>query len=186
MKTMAFVTGNNNKFHTAALVLESIGLKLIKKPLEIDEIQSEDIEYIARDKAQKAFAVLQKPLLVNDDSWSIHGLNGFPGPYMKSVTHWFSAQDFINLTAPLEDRRVTLHQIAVYQDESGQKLFKKAIAGVLLDKATDFPGPSWANVVSLTKDGRSLAEVRDTTPEQLASENDTVWHDIASWLEDQA
>lgn len=183
MRELTFVTGNENKFHTAEHILKESGIKLLQAAFDIDEIQGEDAQKIALDKAHKAFDIVKKPLLISDDSWSVHGLNGWPGPYMKSMNHWLSADDFLRLTSTLKDRRITLHQIAVYQDEQGQKLFMNDIEGRLLDHAaTEFPMIPWSQIITLTKDGRSLAEVRNTSPEQLATENSNVWHQVAVWL----
>lgn len=182
MRTLTFVTGNDNKFHTARLILQGNNIQLDQASFDIDEIQGEDGKVIALDKAHKAFDILGEPLVISDDSWSISGLSGWPGPYMKSMNHWLTIDDFLRLTSPLKDRTVTLHQIAVYQDKKGQKVFTHNITGRLLQNATDFPTIPWMNLISLTEDGRSLAEVRHTDPEQLASENTNVWHEVAQWL----
>ena len=182
MRQLTFVTGNKNKFHTAAHILKDSGIELVHTSFDIDEIQGEDGKVIALDKAHKAFYILKKPLIISDDSWSISGLRGWPGPYMKSMNHWLTPQDFLRLTLPLSDRGVTLHQIAVYQDEKGQKVFTNDIKGKLLNHAADFESIPWMKIVSLTKDGRSLAEVRQLNPEQLATENSNVWHELANWV----
>ena len=184
MKDLVFATGNQDKFKSAQLVLEPLGFRLRKVHVEVDEIQGEDELIITRDKAEKTYRQLGKPVLVNDDTWSIPGLNGFPGPYMKSVTHWFTPDDFLRLTRDLKDRRVFLTQVAVYQDEHEQQIFTKQLEGSLRTEATDYPGPSWSNVCSMTKDGRSLAEVRTKNHQQLVDEHDTVWNDVAAWLKE--
>ncbi|MDZ7744610.1 MAG: non-canonical purine NTP pyrophosphatase [Candidatus Saccharibacteria bacterium] len=182
MKELVFATGNTDKFNAAKTVLNSHGFKLIQKPVEVDEIQGEDELIITRDKAEKIYRKLQHPVLVNDDSWAITALNGFPGAYMKSVIHWFKPEDFIRLMQGVKDRGVILTQVTVYQDKEVQKIFTKQIPGTILLKPTDYPGPSWANICTLTKDKRSMAEVRNTTPDQLVKEHDTVWNDVAIWL----
>ena len=83
MKHIHFVTGNQNKFDTAQRILRESGTVLTQHELDIDEIQSEQAEEIALDKAQKAYYALQKPLFISADSWSIVGLRGFPGPYYE-------------------------------------------------------------------------------------------------------
>lgn len=185
METLAFATGNKYKFHTAQEVMKQAGITLVQEIVEVDEIQGEDEEIITRDKAQKIYDILGRPILVNDDSWSIPGLNGFPGPYMKSINQWFTPDDFIRLTKDLTDRRIFLRQVTVYQDERGQHVFTKEIPGTILEEAASgYPGVPCMMICSLTTDGRSLAEVRATTPEQLAHEHDTVWHEVAAWIKE--
>ena len=85
------------KFNHAKESLAKFGVDLEQKDLDIDEIQSDSISKIAEDKAKKAFAILQEPLVVSDSGWEIPALNNFPGPYMKYVNHWFSVRFFSGL-----------------------------------------------------------------------------------------
>jgi non-canonical purine NTP pyrophosphatase (RdgB/HAM1 family) len=185
MKEFIFVTGNKDKLATAKSELKSVGIIPIQKNIDIPEIQSESSEEIIKDKAQKAYDILKQPLVVSDDTWSIHGLNGFPGPYMKSVTHWFSEQDFINLTKGLKDKSVSLYQMIIYQDESGQTLIEKEIKGRMLEHATLAEGPSWANVVTLTSDSVSMGLRLEQDIDKFTSELDTVWSDVAKVLKNK-
>lgn len=181
MRQLLFVTGNKNKFRTARIAFQDAGIKLIQANHEIDEIQGEDTEHIARDKAQKAFAIVKAPLIINDDSWSIPGLNGFPGPYMKSINQWFTPADFLRLTKDLKDRRIILTQIVIYQDEVEQKVFTKTTNGTLRKDISPYDDAPSARIKSVTADGRALAEVRATSPEQLVADQ-TIWHEVAEWL----
>jgi inosine/xanthosine triphosphate pyrophosphatase family protein len=105
MADLTFVTGNSEKFSIAHKVFAARGLSLQQASHDIDEIQGKDSEKIVKDKVQKAYENVGGAVLVNDDSWAFLGLDGFPGPYMKDVASWFSADDFINLTRALADRR---------------------------------------------------------------------------------
>ena len=105
---------------------------------------------------------------------------------MKSVIHWLEAEDFLRLTAGLEDKRVKLEQIVVYKDGSETKMFTNTITGALLDTASEQGSVSWAKAVSLTADKRSLAEVRHDNPERLARELPTVWRQVTRWLNSRA
>lgn len=110
MNQLLFVTSNELKFIHAQHMLEQFGITLTRQHFDLQELQSESGEEIARHKAEQAYAEFKQPLVVNDDSWSIPGLNGFPGPYMKSINHWLTNEDFLNLTRPLKDRRIILQQ----------------------------------------------------------------------------
>jgi hypothetical protein len=81
---------------------------------------------------------------------------------------------------------VHLEQIVVYKDNTTTKIFTNRIAGTLLDAASDAGSVSWAQVVSLTSDRRSLADVRHQNPKQLTIELPTVWRQIAKWLSAKA
>jgi inosine/xanthosine triphosphate pyrophosphatase family protein len=180
MKELAYVTGNAIKFLQGKAACEAFGIALTQTGADIIEIQANTGEPVARDKAQKAFEQLGKPLVISDDSWSIPGLKGFPGPYMKDINEWFTPQDFLRLTSELKDRRIILRQIVVYQDAHVQKLFSFDIEGMLLKDARGMSKYPHSYITSFDGGKTSSAEhhARGTTPH--ASQRD-VWHDFAEW-----
>jgi inosine/xanthosine triphosphate pyrophosphatase family protein len=186
MSKLLCATSNAEKFGIGQQLLKKYGIDLEQVKLEIDEIQSEDVERIIRDKAQKAYALLQKPVIVSDDSWTIPGLNGFPGPYMKSMNHWFTPNDFIHLTEALTDRTIYLNQLVAYQDENETVIFRKDIPGTLLKDPRGSFGPAIMRVVSLNgDDSLSIAETYDQGKEhddaRLLRRSDA-WYELATWL----
>lgn len=157
-----FVTGNAEKFQIAQAVCKKQDIALTQKSAEIDEIQSEDIEVVVRDKARRAFAIFQQPLVVNDISWSIPALRGFPGPYMKSIVHWLTPDDWLHLMGPYSDRRIVLIELLAYQDERGCNIFRKEFTGKILHTARGNYGSSLHKIITMPGDnGLSVAEVYD-------------------------
>ena len=184
-KQLIFSTGNESKFLAADKICSKYGVKVIQNSLEIDEIQSEDAEKIVIDKVDKAYDLIKQPVIVSDDSWAIPGLGGFPGPYMKSMNHWFKPQDFINITQHLKDRRIFLDCYLAYKDSTQTKIFHRRREGAIL---TEPKGKSeFANhlVVSMSEDnGLTIAEIYERG---LYGENrdvEKVWHDFIDWFID--
>ena len=62
MYEILYATGNTVKFHQGELVCKRYNIQLLQNELDVPEIQSEDGRLIARDKAEKAFAELHKPV----------------------------------------------------------------------------------------------------------------------------
>ncbi|MGF7229518.1 MAG: non-canonical purine NTP pyrophosphatase [Candidatus Saccharibacteria bacterium] len=180
MQKLNFVTGNDIKFHLAEKICDTFDVSLEQVELDIPEIQSETGEPVARDKAQKAFDQLGTPLVVTDDSWVIPGLNGFPGPYMKSMNHWFTPEDWINLTAELEDREIILRQIAVYQDEHEQVLFAVDIKATLLKEVRGVSKFPHNTIISFDGGDHSFAELE--VQGKTIDNHHTAWHELAAWL----
>jgi non-canonical purine NTP pyrophosphatase (RdgB/HAM1 family) len=182
MSKLFFATGNTEKFRIAEAACKALGFGLDQAVLEVDEIQGEDSEVIALDKANRAFQALRAPVVINDDSWAIPGLNGFPGPYMKSVAHWLSAQDFLNLTRSLSDRRTILSQIIVYQDAHGTHTIKNEFTNTLLTEARGNYGTSWQKIVTVPSDnGLSVAEAYDKGASLRGREVTAGWDQFAKW-----
>ena len=154
--------------------------------LEIDEIQSEDAEKIVLDKLSKAFAVLQKTVVVTDDSWNIPALNGFPGPYMKSINHWFTPEDYLRLTIELEDRSINLVQWLGYTDGTITKVFKHTTKGELLKEIKGQYGNSNHKLVSIEGDnGLSVAEVYDKGVNNSERAAAVIWVEFMEWYLDE-
>lgn len=177
-------TTNAQKLLQGSVACNEHGVKLVQKKLDVDEVQSEDTEYVARRKAEASFALVKEPILVSDDSWSFAGLNGFPGTYAKSVNTWFSEDDFIRLTRDLEDRRAILTQTLVYQDEHEQIIFRKDTVGTLLKEPRGTAGITIQKVISFEPDGRSIAEVIGTGTHYSGTQTLQVWQEFAKWYKE--
>ncbi len=187
MLSLHFATGNVEKFEIAQAACKPFGVMLEQAKLDINEIQSEDSEVIIRDKAQRAFAVLKQPVIVSDDSWNIPALRGFPGPYAKSIDHWFTPEDFLNLTRPLQDRRIILVQLLAYQDEHTQKVFRKEYEGALLTEARGSYGRPLQKVLTMPRDnGLSVAEAYDRGAVRAEREVAAGWQEFARWFVEDA
>lgn len=185
MNTLICVTGNEVKFRLAQDAFAKFGIKIEQVLLDIDEIQGEDPEPIIIRKAQDAFARLNKPLVVTDDSWSIPALNGFPGPYMKSVNHWFSTEDFLRLTHGLDDKRIFLNQLVAYIDEGQSVVFRKDVPGMLVSHASGVYGQPIQKVASLEPEAnRTISEIYDAGEQGDITGTDDAWHQLAKWYRD--
>lgn len=183
MHTLTYVTSNKIKFDTATLICAPLGVNLQQATADVPEMQGNDGEIIARDKAQRAYDILQRPIIISDDSWSIPGLKGFPGPYMKYMNEWLTEEDWLRLVKPLEDRRIVLRQVIVYQDANGQHTFHTDVEGVLLRKphgASHFPHLTLASFDNGTT---SIAEAIEKSGSALATANRTSsWHALCEWV----
>lgn len=185
MKQLIFVTSNKLKFIHAEHMLKQYNIALTREHYELQELQSESGEEITRHKAEQAYAYFKQPLVVNDDSWSIPGLNGFPGPYMKSINHWLTNEDFLNLTRPLQDRRIILLQHSVYQDATGQQYFYKEIEGLLLPEARGTSLNPNETICSFDGGQHSISELKDAGKPAVSSSVQTAWHLFGEWLDRQ-
>lgn len=182
MTQLLFSTGNTQKYGIGKTVCSEYDIVLTQKDLDIDEVQSESLEYVARRKAEAAFALLKQPVIISDDAWEISALNGFPGTYAKSVNQWFSTDDWIRLTQDLEDREILLLQSLVYQDEHIQQYFVRSTRGVLLHRAGGTTGATIQKVVSLELDQKtSMSEAIGTDTHHRGEDVQKVWHDFAQW-----
>lgn len=175
-----FISSNKWKILNAQHYLQQLNISFQIRDLPITEIQADSIEDIVLHKAEQAYSLLQEPLLITDHGWFIHGLKGFPGPYMKYINEWFTPQNFLELTQNLKDRNVTLQEIVCYKDQTSQKIFKQEHAGELLNEIRGEGYPAMT-IISFIK-GMSNAEARNKGISPVDSS--TLWREFATWYKE--
>lgn len=184
MKHVTFVTGNQVKFRHAQQVAHELGYEIDQAVLDFDELQA-DGKTIALDKARKAFAELQKPIIITDDEWNIPGLNGFPGMYMKQMNEWLSIEDWLRLTQELTDRRIIRYRHAVYKDAACEQYFVDEHEGMLLPDARGQNKYTHLAIMSFNGGSLSLAEELADPNRTTADGDNSVWHQLGQWLDSQ-
>lgn len=80
MQKITFITWNQ---HKADYLAKFLGYPVDHVKLDLDELQSMDLHEIVTHKAQQAYDILQKPVLINDISLGFDGLGGLPWPFIR-------------------------------------------------------------------------------------------------------
>ncbi|HUD05645.1 MAG TPA: non-canonical purine NTP pyrophosphatase [Candidatus Saccharimonadales bacterium] len=187
MDTVYFATSNQEKMLIAQTVCSKFNINVEQASIDIDEIQGEDPVIIVQDKARRAYEGLSKPVVVSDDSWDIPALNGFPGPYMKSINKWFRSDDFLRLMKGINDRSIILHQLLAYYDGSTMKVFSNDIHGKVIDESRgkNDRSPNMTVTVLDHDNGKTIAEVFEqgekAVVERYLTRSDA-WHGLADWF----
>ena len=186
MQIIYFATSNAEKVQHAQIVCAEFNISLSVVDLAIDEIQSEDPVRIVRDKVLRAYDKFGKPVVVSDDSWDIKALNGFPGPYMKSLNHWFKPEDFLRLMDGVKDRTIILKQLLAYTDGKTIKIFKNDIYGKIIDevRGANDKSPNMAVIALDDDNGKTLAEVFESGRPAIIERYEKrpeVWHKFIQW-----
>lgn len=177
-----FVTGNKNKFYEASEIAKRFNVELEQVKVDVDEIQHHEPIEITKAKVEAAWEKIKVPLVVNDSSWSIPALGGFPGGYMKDVTSWLSTQDFMNLMKDKEDKRIILSEVVAYYDGATLNLFTHEREGFFVNEPRGESLPTFARLVEMRGEGMTISEVFDkgnweTKNEQFYKH----WYDFCKW-----
>lgn len=77
---ITFVTGNKSKIREVSRILS---FPIEVKELDLEEIQSLDLEKITLHKLNSAYKLVKGPVIVDDVSVEIEAWNSFPGPLIK-------------------------------------------------------------------------------------------------------
>lgn len=117
--TIYYVSSNEGKYLEVTRFLDEYApfIKLYHHKIELDELQSLDEKEVLRHKAEQAWNVLKKPLLIDDAGCYLHAYPRFPGTISKPVFETLGYEGIARLTA--EDKRVEFYAGMVYVDEYG-------------------------------------------------------------------
>lgn len=80
MQSITFITGNQKK---ADYLARYLGFPIEHIKLDLDEIQSLDLDEIVEHKVKQAYEKIKKPVLVEDASLEFMALGRLPGPFIK-------------------------------------------------------------------------------------------------------
>ena len=182
MKNVLYITGNQKKLDNAKAFLAEYDIIPMSTKVDSQEIQSSDAVAIAVQKARDAYELLGEPLFVNDASWHIPALNGFPGPYMRYVVDWFTTEDILKLMEGKEDRSIILRDTIVYKDGEIEKIFTNDVHGILLTRpAGEGGGPFVTKIISFEDSGESIAQANIVG---YSEKEKPLWQEFAKWLKE--
>ncbi|MDP3901096.1 MAG: RdgB/HAM1 family non-canonical purine NTP pyrophosphatase [bacterium] len=125
---LSFATSNEMKVKEAQ---EILGFPIEICPLEIPEIQSLDIEEVARDKVQKAYEIVGIPVFADDGGLFFEAWSGFPGPLVKYLLESVGIEGILRMLEGFEDRRALAKGVIAYCDASGVRIFTGEVRGLI-------------------------------------------------------
>lgn len=179
---LVFATGNKSKFYEASTIAAKFSIELEQVKVAVDEIQHHEPIEITKAKVKAAWSQLQKPLVVNDSSWAIPALGGFPGGYMKDVTNWLSTEDFMNLMKDKDDRRMILSEVVAYYDGNTLNMFTHEREGFFHTEPKGESLPTFARLVEMHGENMTIAQVFDKGNWDTGSaERYKHWYDFYEW-----
>lgn len=165
MKTLHVVTGNGGKFEeiSAFCTANLPAINVVQSPFSLVEMQSNDLQEIAVDKARQAWGILQKPLIVEDAGFFFEKYSNFPGALTKFVYQGIGFEGLLKLVAPGD--RMSSAVYLVYVDGPEKfKIFVGECRGmvVLPDMQLFHHELPYANLFLPDGSGKTDAQLRGT------------------------
>ena len=116
-----FATGNTGKATSLRYHLKRHGVDATvdQQSLDLIEPQADTAREIALVKARQTWDQLRQPVVVDDSSFHITALNGFPGPYIKPMLQTVGIDGILRLMEGYDDRSAAFISSLVYIDEDG-------------------------------------------------------------------
>lgn len=124
-----FITKNKYKIKEITSLLENTGVSIIAAEYSIDEIQTENVEALIRDKLLKAFNLVGRPVFVEHTGLYIESLNGFPGGLTQIFWDKLQADNFSKLLGVGENTKLIAKTIIGYCDSMKIHIFEGEVYG---------------------------------------------------------
>ena len=171
LPAITFVTGNANKLRELQQ-LAPAGLVFTAQAMELDEIQSLDLQQIVAHKLEQAYEHIQTPVIVEDVAAGLQSLNGLPGPFIKFFNQQLGGGALHQLSK-MEHDRVTITCLAGYYDGAEMIFAEGTINGYIVAPRGDNGFGFDSVVVPDTSDGRPGTR---TMAEMSAEEKNSISH----------
>lgn len=157
---ITFITGNKGK---AEELERNLGLAIKHKKLDITEIQSLDLEEIVKDKAKRAYDIINSPVLVEDVSLKYSAFGNLPGPLIKWFHKELGNSGLCRIINHYKKDRTALSEVLFcLYDGKKFKLFAGSKAGRIAAYPRGERGYGWDAVFIPDGSNKTRAEMDDT------------------------
>lgn len=169
-KPLIFVTGNLDKVKWAKTYLK---YPLKHEHIDLDEIQSLEVEKIVEHKAKEAFKKLKKPVLVEDTSLTFNILGHLPGPLVKWFLKELGNEGLCKLLDGQKNRSALAQVVFGLYDGKELKIFDAKMEGTISEKPKGENNFGWDPIFipkgeKLTWGQMSQHQSRDTSMRRRA------------------
>lgn len=157
-KQPIFITGNQNK---ADYLAATLGVPLEHRKIELDEIQSTDLNIIVAHKVKQAYAIAGSAVLVEDVALSFDALGGLPGPFIKFfVDAPNGMENLCRMLDGFDSRAATASCVYGYYDGAEMVLLRGELKGTISDHPRGEGGFGWDKIFEPAGyGGRTRAEL---------------------------
>jgi non-canonical purine NTP pyrophosphatase (RdgB/HAM1 family) len=192
MSEIIFVTGNKGKVNSIQRHIKRLGINLTvtQQKLDLMEPQANTATEVSRHKARQAYKLLKQPVLVDDSSFHIAALGGFPGPYIKYMLTTIGIDGILSFMKGKTDRGAYFLSSLVFIDEAGQEhLFEDApYPGNIVKQIDDYDSETaWSELYKIfIPDGsdKVLARMTDVERNEIDSNRTDSYNDFCLWVKD--
>jgi XTP/dITP diphosphohydrolase len=142
-----FLTRNPGKFRELHELIDPAKYTLVKDETEINELQTEDMGILIRDKILRAFDIIRRPLIVDHTGLSFDLLNGFPAGLTSVFYDRLKPAGIANLIGKSTNPKVVATTFIGYCD--GRQIY--SFEGQLLGFVAPEPRGSGRKAISLCR-----------------------------------
>jgi XTP/dITP diphosphohydrolase len=193
MKKIIFATSNSGKLAALRghLAIKELDVLVIQNSLDLIEPQANTAAEVAKVKAKQAYDLLKEPVLVDDSSFHILALGGFPGPYIKYMLDTIGVKGIMKFMEGQTNRSAYFMSSLVFIDEHGKRhVFNgKDTIGTIVEEMDETEHPeAWSELWKIfAPPGRGGKTYSQMSAEELSDhrkgKNDnSAYGQFVAWL----
>lgn len=171
---LGFVTSNARKFSEAFQTFEHEGIPIKQVLIDVPEIQASSADEVCRAKARFAATQFSGAFFIEDSSFHIQALNGFPGVYARYVLETLGVEGVLALLKGITSRACSFHSCIIYHDASGeQHEFNFVREGLYVTTRVEQGTAGWSDlwrIIGITERGNHYSRLDAVTQKQLDKE----------------
>lgn len=158
MQKLTFITGNAGK---AKYLSDYFHIPVDHVKLDLPEIQSLQLKNIVEDKADRAFAIVKSPVLVEDVSLTFIALKALPGPLIKWFLETLGNEGLCRLLDRFDDRSALAEVEFGIASDTGIYTFGASIEGTIAENPRGEMGFGWDPIFIPKGYSKTWAEMSD-------------------------
>jgi len=181
MSNVTFITGNPGK---ADFLAKNLDHPVDHKKLDLDELQSLDLQTVVDHKVRQAYRLVGSPVLVEDVGLSFGALGRLPGAFIKWFLSELGPEGICNLLDAYEDRSAIAAVCLAYFDGENLKFFNGQIAGSIAHKPSGANGYGWDAIFVRDGHDKTFAQMSDEELARYSLRTTTIYPQIKKFLAD--
>lgn len=174
---LVFVTSRAEKAREA----ERLGFEIERLDLELPEPQALDPSEIVEQKARSAYAILSRPVLVEDSGLAIRAWGGFPGALVKWIEKSAGVPAIARMLDAFPDRGATATCAIGYCDGGEVVTARGEAQGSIAPAPRGEGGFGWDVLFVPEGSDRTFAEMSSAEKDQI-SHRRRAWDALAAKL----
>lgn len=142
MEDLTYVTGNYGKYINVKNHFESRDLTIHYYSYNLEEPTKNDIEFISKEKAKKAYDILKSPVIVADSGFYIEGypdIPGYPGAFVKRSGISKNIEELLKTMKQVKNRKCYFLDCLTFYDGKKFQQFLGKSEGILSKEKRGIP-----------------------------------------------
>ena len=156
MENLKFVTGNSNKIREAQDIL---GFDLDHAEIDLEEIQTYDIQTAVTAKVNQAWETLQCPVMVEDSGLIFTSWNGLPGALVKWFEKTVGCDGVLRMLKDFDNREAFAVCMVAIHDGKEVRIAEGRVQGQVSETMKGDNGFGWDVIFIPDGHSRTYAEM---------------------------